>query len=286
MSRKAKLGFVSTMTAFGLVIAATGLLSKVNSRGSLTSRAVADAVDGRTLAAAAEARVFFGHQSVGANLIDGVERAYDAKGMTPPGIIELSSRSSPPSTPHGGGFFAHSFIGANGDPVAKLEDFDTMLRSGLAQEVDVAMMKFCYVDVTAGTDINALFDTYEKTLGALERDFPQVTFLHVTTPLMTAPRLRSRLKSVLGGGSPGAADNAARERLNTLMRKACGGDHLFDLAALESTAPDGSTVTGSHEGQTFYSLYGGYAVDEGHLTPAFAELAASEMLADIARATA
>ncbi len=46
------------------------------------------------------------------------------------------------------------------------------MRSGIGQHVDVAMMKFCYVDITSGTDVNALFATYRETIAALERDFP------------------------------------------------------------------------------------------------------------------
>ena len=140
-----------------------------------------------------------------------------------------------------GGFVGHAFIGENEKPLLKIQDFDAKMRSGIGQQVDVAMMKLCYVDITSNTDVGALFATYRKTIAALERDFPKVTFVHVTVPLMTEQGQLSKLKSRLTGSSRyGPAENVARERLNALIRREYAGGHLFDLAAVESTAPDGS----------------------------------------------
>ncbi len=61
------------------------------------------------------------------------------------------------------------------------------------------MMKLCYVDIAADTDVDALFAAYRETIATLERDFPKVTFVHVTVPLMTEPGLLSKLKSRLTG---------------------------------------------------------------------------------------
>lgn len=283
MSYKLRICIVSTITAIALAVAATVMTSKATGHGSLTSKAAADAVDGGTLRTAARSRVFFGHQSVGGNMIEGISPAYEADGLASPKIVELSPGSSMrlPS----GGFFAHSFIGVNGDPEGKVDEFDSMLRAGLGEEVSVAMMKFCYIDITASTDLAGLFRKYQATFAALEGDYPRISFLHITTPLTTSPGLKSRVKSALGAGNPNAADNAARARLNTMIRETFPGDRLFDLAALESTAPDGGRVSGSHEGNKYDTLYSGYAVDEGHLTPTFSRFAASKMLAVVADAS-
>jgi hypothetical protein len=280
MTRGAKISIVSAITALGLTFAATVSASRGVKGGSLTSEAVADAIDAHTATTAARARVFFGHQSVGANIIQAIPFVYDAKGLPSPEIVEVLPDSST-SLP-GGGFFAHSFIGENGDPEGKLDTFDSMLRSGLGDEVSVAMMKFCYVDIDASTDVAALFGKYQATFAALERDFPNVTFLYLTTPLTTDGGVKGRLKSLIGAGNPSAADNAARERLNTLIRRSYDSDHVFDLAALESTAPNGTTLSGSYDGEVYHTLYEGYAVDEGHLTSTFARLAASKLLTLIA----
>jgi hypothetical protein len=152
-------------------------------------------------------------------------------------------------------------------------------------------MKLCYVDVNGATDVGALFAAYRDTLGALERDFPGVAFVHVTVPLTTEPGHLSRLKSRLAGRGrpggrdrPGGAGNAARERLNALIRRAYAGGRLFDLAAAESTAPDGSRAAGTYRDQRCYHLYQGYAADPGHLNDEGAKIAAAAWLHAVARA--
>lgn len=261
---------------------ATGAAGTVTSKGKhMTSqpRAAATAVLTTDLATVARTRVFFGHQSVGMNILDGVPGVYAEHGMTTPLIEEDAARPGP-----GGGFIDHAFIGENENPVLKIEDFAAKLRSGLGQRVDVAMMKFCYVDVTSGTDVSALFRTYRTTMAALQREFPHVTFMYVTTPLTTEPGLLSKVKSRLTGSGGAAADNAARQRLNELIRQQYAGSHLFDLAAAESTAPDGARVAGTYDGQRYYALYPGYASDEGHLNSKGAQVIATAWLQAIARA--
>ena len=98
--------------------------------------------------------------------------------------------------------------------------------------------------------------------------------------------LRSKLKSRFTGSSRyGSAENAARERLNALIRREYAGGHLFDLAAIESTAPDGSRAIGMYKGQQYYRLYDGYASDSGHLNGEGARVAATAWLKTIAQAS-
>lgn len=227
-------------------------------------------------------KVFFGHKSVGMNILDGVRDVYAAHGMTAPPIEEGRSQQGADT-----GFVDHAFIGANGKPLLKIQDFDAKMRSGTGEHVDVAMMKFCYVDINSGTDVNSLFGTYSKTMAALRGDFPGVTFIYVTVPLTTKPGLLSKLKSRLarlaGRGHTGLADNAARERLNALIRSECAGGNLFDLAAVESTAPDGTRASSNFHGEPCYQLYKGYASDNGHLNREGARVVATAWLKTIAQ---
>lgn len=242
---------------------------------------VADVSDitGKDLGQVSRAKVFFGHQSVGMNILDQVGGVFSAHRAAAP-VIEVGAADPG----RAGGFIDHAFIGVNGNPVLKIQDFAARLRSGLGQHADVAMMKFCYVDIDSGTDVDALFGTYRTTMAALQREVPGVTLIHVTVPLTTDAGFLSRLKSVLVG-SGGAADNAARERLNALIRHHYGSDHLFDLAAVESTVPDGSQAGGMYEGHRYYALYSGYAADFGHLNALGARVAAAAWLKAIARAS-
>jgi hypothetical protein len=226
-------------------------------------------------------RIFFGHQSVGMNVLDGIPDVYAAHGLTAPMIAEGDAQAG-----EGGGFISHAFIGENEKPWLKIQDFDARLRSGVARQVDVALMKLCYIDITASTDVGALFARYRETVSALERDFPQVVFVHVTVPLMTEQRQLSKLKSrVTGNTRYGAAENAARERFNDLFRQNYVGGYLFDLAAIESTAPDGSRAVSTYRGQRYYHLYEGYASDSGHLNREGARGAAIAWLHAVALAS-
>jgi len=196
------------------------------------------------LATAGGVDLFFGHQSVGQNVLDGISSVYTAKGVAAPTITEIRAGE----TANGG--FVHTAIGENGDPVGKFAAFDSMLRGGQAAHTDVALMKLCYVDIRWNTDVDRVFAQYQSTLGALQRDYPEVTFLHVTTPLTTSGSVKDRIRAVIGRN-----DNEARARYNQLLRQTYG-DQVFDLAALESTAPDDSQGS---------ALYDGYSLDGAHL---------------------
>ncbi len=227
---------------------------------------VASAIATADLTAVAHTRVFFGHQSVGMNVLGAVPGVYADNGVSAP-LIEQGRTEPGPN----GGFIAHQFIGENGKPLLKLEDFDRTMRGGMGRQVDVALMKFCYVDMTTSTDVDALFARYRDTMGALERDFPNATFIHVTMPLTTEPGAQ--------------AENVARERLNALIRGEYAGRHLFDLAAIESTKPDGTRVSGRYDNQGYFALYDGYASDMGHLNAVGSKIAAAAFLEAIAQAS-
>lgn len=227
---------------------------------------VASAIVAEDLTDAAHTRVFFGHQSVGMNVLDAVPGVYADRGISAPPIEQ--GRTEPGSN---GGFIAHQFIGENGKPLLKLEDFDRAMRGGMGRHVDVALMKFCYVDITTSTNVDALFARYHNTMAALERDFRNVAFIHVTVPLTTEPG--------------GQAENVARERLNALIRGEYAGHHLFDLAAVESTKPDGTRVSGRYDNQGYFALYDGYASDVGHLNAVGSKIAATAFLDAIGQAS-
>ncbi|MDR7253095.1 hypothetical protein J2X46_002080 [Nocardioides sp. BE266] len=208
----------------------------------------AESVSPTELTAAAGERVFIGHMSVGWNLLDGLQSLYDEEGVPAPEIVQVAVSDPPPQLPDGQGAIVHAEIGVNGDPLGKIANFDATMRDGMADTVDVAMVKLCFTDITAKTDVDAVFAAYSETMDALERDFPDVRFLHTTVPLTAAPSgIKQHLKVVVRGD-----DNAARERYNALVRQAYGDDDLFDIAAAEGTAADGvrtaSLATGWADG--------------------------------------
>ena len=227
-----------------------------------------------------EARVFFAHQSVGVNVLDGVAAVYTEHDLLPLPVAEVTADD------HVGAGLSHIRIGENGDPIGKIEAFDAMLRAGLGDQVDVAILKLCYSDIRAGDDIDTVFTTYRDTLAALRQDYPGVTFVAATVPLNVKRDTVAVVKGWLGRGDKyGPEHNALREELNAMLREEYASSGLlFDVAAIESTAPDGDRITGRHDGKLYYALDRAYASDRGHLNAAGAQAAAEGFLAVLAEA--
>lgn len=282
MTTKARLGISVCVVALGALLMAWVL--ERQDHGHYAASDIAGATNGDALRRTSGLRVFFAHQSVGNNIIGGLPSAYGAAEADPPQIIEVSGPPAQAVTalpPSDQGFFAHTQIGVNGDPVGKLEEFDSWMRAGMADRVDVALIKLCYIDFAADTDAEAVFQRYEQTVTALERDYPDVNFVAATTPLTTEPGLKTKGKALLGGNNPEPRSNAVREHFNTLLRERYG-DRVFDVAAFESTAPDGSRIGGTVDGQEYFALYDGYARDEGHLDDTTSAVAAARLVTFLA----
>lgn len=223
--------------------------------------------------------IYFGHQSVGANLLEGVRELADSAGV-PLRIVE-----SPRAGALAAGSIAHAFLAENGEPLRKLASFKTALGEG--SNADIALMKFCYVDVNGDTDASALFERYRAMITELRAKNPRTTFVHVTLPLTTAQTgWKALAKRMLGRAPYGTIENLRREEYNTLLRRAYRGrEPIFDLARVESTAPDGSTASVNWSGSSAPVMVAAYTDDGGHLNARGKLLAARELIAVLAAAT-
>lgn len=225
-------------------------------------------------------KVFFGHQSVGFNVLDGLPAVYGSAGVDAPAVVESGS-VPPASTIH------HIEIAENGYPLDKIAEFDQIMRDGMAEAVDIAVLKLCYADFRAGqADVDEVFSTYRDTMAALKRDFPGTAFVAVTSPLQVERGPRGKVKAFLGRPDKlGPEHNILREEFNALMRAEYSAPgELFDLAAVQSTDADGDRIAFERDGETYYSLNKDYAKDPGHLNAPGGEIAASAFLAVLAEA--
>lgn len=202
-------------------------------------------------------RILFGHMSVGQNMVDGIVPLYNSYGVAPPNIITKLSNINSAS----GGFFAEFGVGTNGDPVGKTANFDTQVRL-YAAKLDIVFMKFCFIDITSTTDLNAVFTAYKTVMDGITNDFPNITVVYTTSALDIY-------------STPNAV---ARAQLAAMVRAEYGATgRVFDLATIESTAPDGSRVGGDSGGQPYYKPYSGYLLDGGHLNATGAALADTKL---------
>jgi len=203
-------------------------------------------------------RVVFGHQSVGLNILSGVQ-ALAAEAQVPLFVRDERASAGAPG-------IAHFKVGRNGDPLAKINDFAAAMASLEAkagQHADIALMKLCYVDISPDTDVRRLADQYGEMLDRLGAQFPRTTFVAVTAPLTAVPSgLKARVKKLLGRAPAGLAANARRHAFNELLRERYGRQgRLFDLARCESEtgAPE------RYQGQTVETLDPALTSDGGHL---------------------
>lgn len=224
-------------------------------------------------------RVYFGHQSVGWNILDGLKKLAAREGVALTVVEVAGTLEVAPGT------FAHGAVEENGNPGRKLESFGRAMTSGQPSPVDIAFMKFCYVDFVADTDSAQLFARYKATLAELRARNPGTTFVHVTTPLTTVQEgLKALVKRALGRAPGGVRENARREEYNALLRQAYAGrEPIFDLAGLESTRADGSKVSVEWSGKPIPVLAAEFTEDGGHLNEAGRLRAARELAAVLAR---
>jgi hypothetical protein len=228
----------------------------------------------------AAARVYFGHQSVGANIVAGIEDLQ--RGLERPilrvaeqGVLEVLDDR---------GVFLHSTIGRNQHPDSKCDDFGHVLDQ-LRGRLDVALFKFCYVDFTDTSDAGAIFAAYAQTMDNLKHRHPDVVLVHVTAPLRTVeggPGVW--LREALGRRNRAKHANARRNEFNALLRTRYAGEPMFDLAAVEATRPDGRRQTFRLAGRTLDALVPAYTDDGGHLNEVGRVRAAAGLVHTLAQA--
>ena len=240
-------------------------------------RALSDVTPGEWEALAAR-RVFFGHQSVGANVIQGITEVLADHPEI--GLTLVARRDLLGSAPPG---FYHATVGRNQHPDEKLQDFGRVLSDGSFPSGSVGFVKFCYVDVTHETHSEALFEAYRQRMAELKANNPGVTIVHFTMPLRTDEgRLRSWVQKVRGRATE-RDRNVVRNRYNALLRSAyLGTEPVFDLAAIESRNRDGSVSGFQRNDVLIQTLAPELSSDGGHLNEVGRRLVAEHLLVFLA----
>lgn len=206
------------------------------------------------LRAVATHKVWFGHHSVGSDLLEGVQAlARDAD-------VAVTIGEGP--------------VGNNGEPLDKIAAFEREALSGAGKDADVVAMKLCYADFKPTTDVSTLVDAYAASVQRIRAARPNVRVLHITPPLTTRQSdLKSRVLRFFGRPVWGDDANMRRVEYGELMAARFAGEPLLDLARIESTRSDGSreihlvssaAVPGARA-RLVPMLWPGWSRDEGHL---------------------
>jgi hypothetical protein len=208
----------------------------------------------------AKRRVYFAHQSVGENVLDGLATILkDNQGL---GVRVVKTRE-PASV--AGPALMHFDAGRNEFPDTKNADFIKVLDARATRDSGIAMLKYCYADVKLDTDIDVLFQNYRRTITEVKQKHPDLTIVHVTMPLtVDATGPKAAINRLLR--RPTTRDvNMKRSRFNAMLRSEYGREPLFDLAMLEATRDDGSREQATLRGDVVYSLVPALASDGRHL---------------------
>ena len=192
------------------------------------------------------AQIFFGHQSVGVNILEGLRTLAREAGIA----LEIGEAG----------------VGENGRPASKFEDFARRAEAAPAGSLQLMLVKLCFADFTPSTDARPLVEAYERAVQRVRKAQPAVRIVHVTPPLFRPPAgLKTSIKRLLGKSLWEEQSNARNAEFRGLLLAAFPGETFFDLAALESTRPDGTREQCEVGGQQIPMLWPGFASDEGHL---------------------
>lgn len=222
-----------------------------------------------------EKKIYFGHQSVGVNIIDGMKGILKGNSQFRLNIVETNNPASFESP-----LFAHSRIGRNRNPSSKIESFAKLMNEGIGNKADFAFFKFCYVDISYSTDLDKIFREYTSTMLNLSEKYPETKFIHITVPLISKETgIKPVLKRILRRPLRDYEENIRRTKYNEMLRKQYDGkEPLFDLAKIESTLTDGTRLSYKKDGKFIFALIPDYTHDGGHLNEYGRKIVAEQLL--------
>jgi hypothetical protein len=230
----------------------------------------------------AEKKIFFGHKSVGNDIIEGIRDIIEVHDYIRLNIVETSNPADFEAP-----VFGHAQIGVNTDPASKMVDFMTILDSGLGSKVDIAFMKLCYVDITRDSKLENILSDYGMMSENLKSCYPNIVFINVTVPLCSVPgdfksNLKESVKLLIG--KPGfLEDNIKRNHYNNIFKKSyLESGTIFDLAFIESTDPEDLRCYVRKGRDNVPVMASEYTEDGGHLNERGRRKVAEQLLITLA----
>jgi hypothetical protein len=228
-------------------------------------------------------KIFFGHQAVGADILDGIRKIDAECDFINLHIVEVNE-----TTFGSGPVFLHATIGHCPDAFSKFGDFEKIMDGFAGEKIDIAFMKLCHADIKYEYDIDGIFNAYKKTIDQLNARCPQTLFLHITAPLCSNPKGERILRETVKffAFRPGIwDDNQKRLQYNDkLIEVFASTDPVFDLAAAESTDSRGLRHYAIKDGQKIFLLAPEYDIDIGGLNETGKRKIAEQFLIFLANA--
>lgn len=208
-------------------------------------------------------RVYFAHQSVGNEIVRGIETLVEGQ-PAPVRVIQTND----PSLLVRGPAFVHFRAGRNGDPESKNAALIKALDARPARDGGIVALKYCYSDVESPLSAAEIFARYEKTVETIRARHPDLTVVHFTMPLTAVESaFKASLKEKLGKSTQRSLARK-RQDYNELLRAAYRNrEPVFDIAGLEARTAGGTLSGFVAEGKTIETMSPEYTYDGGHLNP-------------------
>ena len=215
-------------------------------------------------------RVYFGHQSVGRDIIAGLEALSEEHAL---GLRFVQTRCPDAVS---GPAFVDFLAGENANPASKNDALLRQLDARSHADGALALLKYCYVDISERTDVHRLFGDYRRMVLQVRARHPDVTLVHTTIPLTTVERgTKAWVKGAIGRPTQRGA-NTKRQEYNMLLRATfVGREPIYDLAAVESSGGRCAIMTKEGGVQT---LSPAFTHDGGHLNDLGRRTAAAALL--------
>jgi hypothetical protein len=275
------------LIGLGLSLVVQGGFSQVQQHGQPVGLSALSEVPESAWQKLAQQRIWFGHQSVGWNIVEGLKDVRQAHPQIKVNIVETPD----PTTVNAAGLI-HFAIGQNYYPQTKIADFATMIQRNPTKQPDIALFKFCFLDIDAKTDVAQVFKDYKTMMDGLIKTFPKTKFVQVTVPLTTEPTgthkfmrdLKYSVRKVLRQPVERSFENMNRAAFNQVLRQTYGDQStVFDLAQIESIGIDRQQTVFSTAGKSYLSLVSAYTDDGAHLNSVGRKVVAEQFLIFLAK---
>lgn len=268
------------LTVLLIAIMVTGCNEKQEDMNEFYKMYGSDSADvGSMINKISNQKIIFGHQSVGRNILSGIDYWENESGIN---LNRITTRDVPTSSE---GVFLDFVVGRNRDPKGKVDDFVSLMESTPEDSASIAFFKLCYIDITESTNVNELFEYYKERMYYLKELLPNTRFVAITCPISNVKfSVKAIVKRIIGRGANDIKDNIVRDEFNQRLVGELSGDFpVFDLADLESTFPDGSKSTFKKNGKKYPCMTIINATEDGgHLNELGSKAVAYNLLAFLA----
>jgi hypothetical protein len=221
-------------------------------------------------------KIYFGHQSVGNNIINGIMDIMRENPKVQLNIIRTSNKPNFVS-----GVLFHTRISGETNPKSLLIEYKRDVDKLMGGNADIALLRFSHSLIKGDTNVESVFNDYQLKMSMLKQKYPNTIFIHSTLPLLRSKTTwKTIIKKLIGKKEIWEYDiNIKLNKFNDLLlREYVDKQPVIDLAKLQSTFPDGSLSTFTKNGKTYFNMVPDYTYDDMHLNKEARKLAAEQFL--------